>query len=457
MSKRAKPLGELENLLDMTKDLEVFNDDEGQALWECYKRGIFDGFVVDRISQKAERALREFREGGGTFLPPQLHRGNFVLGLDRHQRQLFTFMQILNAHTLIVAGTGAGKTTLSKFHAIQIARLVKGMWLVDLRKREYRALRPLFAQMGIDLKIIRGCKLCINPLQVPTGVDPTQYAAAVADLLVSVLNLPPRASTLLRTTIIKLYRAHGILDGGQRYPTLAYLFEAIRSNRTANAQARQAAVDQLEAVLEALGPNVLGYHRGWATDELAKQHLAIELDALPPACKYLVLGYLLTAEFMSRIARGVSNPGMDLWIAFDEGGRLLNQRQETQGNGENPVLDLLGLVRGTGIGIQASVLGTHGLSPNVVNLTGNKIVGRLGSVGEYTTAGRYIGLSPEQITWCAHHMVPGLFVGQLAEGHWRRPFLFRSPPLSQFPTVDPPHDPTCHDDTGAPGGYLPSV
>ena len=29
--------------------------------------------------------------------------------------------------------------------------------------------------------------------------------------------------------------------------------------------------------------------------------------------------------------------------------------------------------------------------------------------------------------WCAHHLVPGLFVGQVGEGDWRYPFLFQVP------------------------------
>ena len=433
MSKSDKSPDDLEDLVQTGKDLKVFRDPEGQTLLQCYEHGILDGFIVGRIRQRVDRALRQRKEEGSPFLPPELYRGDFVFGLGRRQRRLLTFMQILNAHTLIVAGTGAGKTTLSKFHAIQIARFVKGMWLIDLRKREYRALRPVFARLGIDLKIIRGRKFYINPLQVPDGVEPIEYAATVADLLVSVLNLPPRASTLLRTMIIKLYRANGILAGSQRFPTLFYLFEAIRSNRSANAQARQAVLDQLEAIMTALGPEMLGYHCGWAVHELAGQHLVMELTGLPESGKDLVLGYLLTAEFMSRIARGLSNPGMDLWIAFDEAQRLLNQRQETAGYGGNALIDLLGLVRGTGVGLQISVLTTHGLSPNVPNLTGSKIFGRCGSVGEYTTVGRYMGLTGEQIAWCAHHMVPGMFIGQMAEGNWRHPFVFHVPRLTQLP------------------------
>ncbi|MDI6450497.1 hypothetical protein [Anaerobaca lacustris] len=458
MSRDRKAQNKLDELVQTGKDLKAFEKDpEGRSLLKCYHYGVLDAFVVGRIHQRVERALQERKNLGNPFLPPELHRGNFVLGLDRRQQWLWTFMQVLNAHTLIVAGTGAGKTTLSKFHAIQIAPHVRGMWLVDLRKREYRALRPVFARLGIDLKIIRGRKFCINPLQVPMGVEPIEYAATAADLLVSVLNLPPRASTLLRTTIIKLYRANGVLAGGRRFPTMFCLFEAIRSDRSANAQARQAALDQLEAILTALGPDILGYHCGWDPHELARQHLAMELTGLPESGKDLVLGYLLTAEFMSRIARGLSNPRMDLWIAFDEAQRLLSQRQETAGYGGNALIDLLGLVRGTGVGLQISVLSTHDLSPNVPNLTGTKIFGRCGSVGEYTTVGRYMGLTSEQIAWCAHHMVPGLFVGQMADGNWRYPFVFRVPPLTPLPTGDPIDTPTDDGNVSAAVPRLPSV
>jgi hypothetical protein len=166
-------------------------------------------------------------------------------------------------------------------------------------------------------------------------------------------------------------------------------------------------------------------------DELARQHLVMELTGLPEAGKDLILNYLITAEFISRIARGISNPEMDLWISFDEGQRLFSQRKESSSYGGNALIELTGLVRGTGIGLEISVLTTNDLSTNIPNLTSTKIIGRCGSLGEYTAAGHFVGLSSEQISWCAHHLVPGLFVGQVGEGDWRYPFLFQVPLLNQ--------------------------
>jgi len=424
-------LSELDKLILTGNQLGLFEDREGRQLLKCARHGVLDPFIVDRIQRRVETTLRRRAMSGCPFPDPKLHRGDFVFGFDLWDRELRTQLQYSNAHTLMLGGSGAGKSNASKYRAVQIVPHVRGVWLIDIRKREFRSLRYILAQMGIDLKIIRCRQFRVNPLQVPRGVEPTEYAAVAADFLVRVFNLPPRASTLLRSTIIRLYAKHGVLDGGERYPTLFDLFEAIRANREANPQARQAVLDNLEAVLLTLGPEMLAYHRGWDVHELARQHLVMELTGLPEAGKDLILNYLPTAEFTPRIARGVSNPRMDLWICFDEAQRLFSQKRETNSYGGNALIDLTGLVRGTGIGLEISVLTTHDLSTAIPNLTATKILGRCGSMGEYRTAGQFLGLSSEQIMWCAHHLVPGLFVGQIGEGPWRFPFVFRVPWVGQ--------------------------
>lgn len=424
-------LTDLEKTILTGQKLGVFKDFEGRQLLRCCQHGIVDTFVVNRLERRVTAALRKRAFSRTPFLSSRLYKGDFVFGYDYQGHVIRIYRQYLNAGTLIVAGTGAGKTNISKFQAIQIGPYVQGMWLVDIRKREFRSLRPIFARMGIDLKIVRSRKFRINPLQVPLGVEPIEYAAVAADFLVRVFNLPPRAATLLRTTITKLYLEHDILNGSQKYPTLFHLREAVYQDRQANPQARHAILDNLDAVLLSLGPEMLAYYRGWPVHELAQQHLVLELTGLPEPGKDLILNYLITAEFISRVARGLSNPGMDLWISFDEGQRLFSQRKETASYGGNALIDLTGLVRGTGIGLAISVLTTSDLSMNLPNLTSTKIIGRCGSLTEYTVAGRFVGMTGEQVEWCLHHMVPGMFIGQVGEGQWRYPFLFTVPLLSR--------------------------
>jgi hypothetical protein len=426
-------LTDLEKKVLIGKKLGVFDDFVGQQILLCFEAGIQDKFIVGQIENRVRKAQRIIAVGGCPFLPPKLRHGDIIVGYDQWNHELLAKVQSFNSHTLIIADTGAGKTNISKFHAIQIAMTpaIKSVVLVDARKKEYRSLRPVFAKLGLELKIIRGRKFKINPLQVADEVDPIEYAALISDILVRVLDLPPRASTLLSSTIIKLYEEHGILNGGDKYPTLFHLYEAVVADKDANPQARQAVLDNLKENLLSLGPDILAYHRGWSPHELFRQHIVIELTGLPEKAKDLILNYLLGAEFISRIAKGYSNRLMDTFIAIDEGKRILGQNKDTSTYGGNALIDLIGLLRGASIGLQINVLSTNDVSKNIVNLTATKIIGRCGSVSEYTAAGHFIGLDAEQVAWCAHHMVPGMFVGQVSDGQWRYPFLFHVPLVKQ--------------------------
>ena len=240
---------------------------------------------------------------------------------------------------------------------------------------------------------------------------------------------------LLTSTIVKLYRKYNILGGSEKYPTLFHLFEAVRADKTANPQARQAVLDNLEAVLLAFGTDVLGFYKGWSVNELARRHVVFELAGQPEAGKDLILNYLVVSEFISRVSRGISNQGMDLWMTIDEGQRLFSQRKEVRSHSGNSITDLAGLVRGSGTGLFISALTPDDLSTRIPSITSTKIMGRCGSITDYTAAGRFMGLTQDQITWCAHHIVPGTFVGQVGDGTWRYPFLFRVPKLKKLKPV----------------------
>jgi DNA-binding MarR family transcriptional regulator len=139
---------------------------------------------------------------------------------------------------------------------------------------------------------------------------------------------------------------------------------------------------------------------------------------------------------------------MDLWAAFDESQRLFSQRKEQSGTNGNAIIDHAGTIRGTGMGFSASVLTTDDLSSTLPNLTSSRVIGRCGSINEYSAAGNFIGLSPEQVLWFMHHAKPGLFIGQASEGSWRYPFLFKVPLFDRskiLPPTDQEADATIED------------
>ena len=406
---------------------ELLEDDVGASLRRIFQAGVCDKTIADMVESRVSRhRLHEAFHGTVPFRTPKLPAGDYVIGLDDNGKELRSSIQYLNAHCLMVAGSGAGKTMFARYKVLQIAGHVEGMFLFDLRKREFAILRPLLKQMGIDLVILPARALRINPLQLPLGVDMSDWIPRVADMLINALELPPRASKLLQSKLHLLYRKFDTRK--TEFPTLFDLFEQIKRDKGSNPQARLAILDSMEPVLLSLGPKVLAYRYGWPSNELARKHLAFELGGVSEVDKNLILNTLILSEFSSRISRGVSNPIMNLWICLDESMRICSSSGQT-----SAMADLIGLVRGTGIGLDLSLQSTNGVLPQIISNTATKIVGRCGSMADYQAAGHSMGLNAEQIQWAQMNLEPGLFIGQLAEGSWRYPFVFRVP-LIKFPT-----------------------
>ncbi len=418
---------------DLIQDLlyaqehSLLNDAVGVAAKQAVEAGVADDFIVGLVREPV-RKHKISQAFAGPYRMPKLNHGDFVIGSDLKGRPIRVPVQYLNGHSLTAGGSGSGKTIGARNRILHIASKVTGMWLFDFRKREFGVLGPHLAHLGVDLLIVPGRKLALNPLQVSLHVDPADFAPRVADMLVLVLNLPPRASKLLHLTILKLYRTFGVFDGGRSYPTLFDLREAIAVDSTANPQAKLAVMDGLDPVLMSLGSETLGYSLGWPTGELAKRHIVFDLSGLSETDKNLILNSLILPEFSSRVARGISNPQMDLFICCDEAARLLSASNSSGG-----ISDLIGLVRGTGVGLDLSVQSTD-IVPAVLSNTANKFLGRCGSAKDYDTIGAAMGLTVEQRQWARLHLRPGLFIGQVGDGDWRHPFVFQQP-LLRLPTI----------------------
>jgi hypothetical protein len=189
----------------------LFEDELGRSLLDIYQYNVCDERTAGMIHQRVRKDKLAQAFSGVPFLSPRLSRGEIILGFDLDGRPIRIPIQYLNAHGITVAGTGAGKTTRAKFTALQVAPKVAGMWLIDLRKREFRMLRPLFSRVGIDLIVLPARSLRVNPLQVPLGVEPTEWIPRVADMLIQVLGLPPRASKLVQVKLFELYRRFGVI------------------------------------------------------------------------------------------------------------------------------------------------------------------------------------------------------------------------------------------------------
>ncbi len=381
------------------------------------------GWLRQRVS---EHKTAQMFAGPFTRIPPT--HGEIVVGNDLKGRPIRIPVQSLCSHILTLGGSGSGKTTKSRWMILQAARFVSGLWMFDFRKREYRCLVPWLEAIGLETIVVPARMLRLNPMQVPFGVDARAWASRVADMLVQVFRLPQRGTKLLNLTMLDLFERFGVTNGSTHYPTLFDLREAIANNREANAQARSAVVDALDPVLVSIR-EVLCYRRGWSTGDLAKYRIVFEFDGVAEVEKDLLLSSLVLPEFTTRVASGVSNAQMNLLVCCDEAARLVS----TSGSGGG-IGDLIGLIRGTGIGLELSVQ-TADISSAILSNTATKFIGRCGSSADYHTMSESMGLTVEQKRLMAQTLVPGMFVGQFGEGDWRKPFLYRVPlvDLSKLP------------------------
>lgn len=297
MTDRFSPL--TENILYCHQN-ELLDDDLGQAFRRMFQAGVCDNTVAEMIEGRVSRhKFKQAMYAGPPFKDPKLAKGDYIVGFGTNREELRSRIQFLNAHSLTVAGSGAGKTTFSRFKILQIAGHVGGFFLFDLRKREFAILKADLARRGIRLVVVPARKLRVNPLQLPAGVAASDWIPRVADMLMEVLELPPRASKLLQATLFPLYRAFE--SRKNEFPTLFDLFESVKRDKSSNHQARVAILDSLEPVLLSLGPEVLAYRYGWPSGELAKRHLVFELAGVSETDKNLLLNCLILAEFTLRI------------------------------------------------------------------------------------------------------------------------------------------------------------
>ncbi len=422
---------------------DLLEDPVGYAMRRAIQLSVAGNTQIGWLRERVTKHKTE-QMYAGPFGQIRKTEGEIVHGGDDKELPIRQAAQGMGDHTLTLGGSGSGKTTKSRWTILQAAKHVMGLFLFDFRKREYRCLVPWFAAMGMVLMVVPARTLRLNPLEVPRGVPPYSWATRVADVLVQVFRLPARATKLINVTLIELFERFGVIQGGRRFPTLFDLREAVSVKATANAQARMAVVDALDPVLMSLR-SVLCYRRGWSTSDLAKHRIVYELDGVGEVEKDLILSSLILPEFTARVAAGVSNKRMNLLICCDEAARLVS----ASGTG---IGDLIGLIRGTGIGLELSIQSAD-IAPAILSNTANKFIGRCGSASDYSTMAEAMGLTAEQRRYMAQHLVPGQFVGQLAEGPGRSPFWLRVPNVD----LSKPPSPKTAQGHLALAGLLPGV
>ena len=391
--------------------------------------------LMRQLAESRIRYLEQQSKAGRLppFIQARLFEGELIYGLDIHGSAIRIMLDWLCSGLLTVANTGGGKSNLVYWLVSQFACLGLGCstWLIEPYKMQFRQLLPLYQQAGKPLIILPWQHWRWNLLQCE-GCDPGQHATVAADLLVRTLDIPGRAAAILRQGIYALYVKFSVWEGGAtRFPTLFHLYEWVRSQKDLNAASRDAILDRLGAFLMTLTPACGAWMRGWTPQALARHNIVFELRGASESVRTLLPQTLLFSVFHSRIASGLMNGPLELFLIIDDAARIFSDRLTAEGE-ITPFDEALGIVRGAGIGVWLLVQTTVGFSRRARANLAMRAFGRCGTHEDYALLAADCGLNQEQQEYIQHNLRPGTFVGQVGLGSYTQPFLFRVP-LGKFP------------------------
>ncbi len=419
---------------------DAFDSPLGRSLIRAWSLGACDE-PREKMIQNMVRPLQT-REAFGELPPfrkPNLRNGELLLGNDLGGDEVYWFLEWLKAGVLLAGNTGSGKSTLLAYLVLQIAAQGCAVWISEMYKTQTRHLMPLFARVGAQLIVLRADNWKVNLLQAG-GTNPRVHIAMAVDLLVRVLDLPPRARVILRQACHDLYRRFSIWEGRTDvWPCLFDLYEWIYAAEGLNAAAREALLDRLGILLTALTPTCAAFRTAWNPVDLARYSIVFEMRGASEFVKQILLEPALFSLMQHEVEHGQVNSNLTLSMWFEDSQRFFDTSHRTAGGEITPMDELAGVIRGTGKGLGIVVQTMQGLSKRLVpNLT-TKIAGRLGGHDDYSRLGADMAMNRQQIEWAKKHLRPGTFICQFPESDFREPFPF-TVPMMRVPSVVTDHD-----------------
>lgn len=362
---------------------------------------------------------------------PNWGGGNIRIGeiVDRGRKSgnvLTVEQDELVRHSLVVGGTGSGKTNACFLLLEQIWRAGKGtpFLVIESAKTEYRRLlgAPEFPKLGVfTVADERATPLRLNPFEVPEGVSPQTHIDLVNALFASAFVLYPPMPYVLEQAIQEIYLDKGwdlSLGHSRRgrqtsraFPTLSDLaakipvvIERMGYEARITTDVKAGLLARLDQLRTGGGKGrALDTRRSTSAEDLFEQPCIVELQQLvSDAEKAFVMGLLLIRLYEHRLAGGARSGLVHLTL-IEEAHRLLKAapgRSDDAPNTQAQFLDvfanLLSEIRAYGEGIVVAEQTPTKLMADVIKNTNLRIVHRLTSPDDRELMGRTLNLEPDQ-------------------------------------------------------------
>jgi len=364
-------------------------------------------------------------------LPPpsrETAAGKYTIGSVVYNRKnLYPFGlsgQDLLQHTSIFGRTGAGKSNLVFQFLFEFSRNEMPFLVFDW-KRNYRDLYQ-FANISFKTYTLgrQIAPFTFNPLRFPPGTEPSAWARLIVDAISYSYLGGEGSSNILLRAIDQLYRDFGVYDGAvKRWPTLRDLIPILKEMKLkGRASEWMRTVERtLHAACFGQMGKVITSEEQTPIEDLLKENVVLELDALTQNDKKLIIGSLLLWIHHYRMQDG-EREILKHVLVIEEAHHILLKSEHTQ----EPITEIiLREIRELGEAIILIDQLPSSLTPTAIANTNCTITMGLKSKDDVSTAANYCLLESKD-KWIFGHLPTGMGICKL-QSRFYSPFLLKIP------------------------------
>ena len=372
-------------------------------------------------------------------VPAEISQGEVYMGevLDDAIPFCLT-LEEAGEHCLISGRSRAGKTNLMYWMISSLVAHGVNILVCDL-KQDYRHLLRIIP----DLWVMRvGTKdFLYNPLEVPSGVDPSRAAQTTADVLSHAFGLLTGSKGYVYQIIDDLYHSFGVYEGKDTFPTLQdmkeyLIFKRPRSSYFPSAHYWDRVSHRVEMICRAMGESI-DCSKGFALEKILSHNVVLEMEGLIPEVQNWFVESLWTKIFLYQMCNNRRGK-IRHCLVFDEGNRIFDARAEKSIEEKVPIIsDLINKIGEFQVGLLVASQVPSLLNKSIRANTYAKVMMKLNDEEDMRMMANTIGLSPEQVAFCHERLEKGLAVVKLS-GRWMYPFTIRIPlfPMAKDVTDD---------------------
>jgi hypothetical protein len=291
-------------------------------------------------------------------------------------------------------------------------------------KKEYRHLLPIAKQ----LKVLTRNYIKINLLEPPHWMALTDYIILFSKIFVGENWLGGTSEISLNLTLEALYKAMGVFDGGQNYPTIRDLYDSI--TRQLEAQKSFKYRDILLWLQNRLFPykqcEAFDCRRGLPHDIWQKENLVLELDTGFTDNMYsFLVSYIAGLRYTYNKANDLTGSKLRTLFSVDEARVLLSASRDVSVFGESYFNQIITKCREFGLGLILLSQESASFNQTIRSISFLKMAFPLNDAKDVDFIRESFGLNEEQAAFLFR--LPPYGQAIVRYGGYEKPFLLAVP------------------------------